>query len=409
MLITPSLLHVKTRTGRHQQEAASLLRPAGLAEGFGLDGLTATEVLERLDVPVMRQGPQETEWDCIRTDHAAMSEAGDWGDLLEALNFADQDRTMASGGRRVSHLISEGARGSLTQSLEKQDFAAAAAEVVRFEAVLAMHPEDAAAAHLLAQAHIDIGSVKRDLATKGQLSRDLWEESASHFATAEELLDEFDPIERLSPLLAATRYLLVRGIEDGAALCRDWYEDWCDLDPEDAVAHATHAVHMMPGWFGSLTVFEKEARRGAAMTHGSTGKAAYAVFHLAAGEAVGGLLPSLDLELFTEALADYQTATGCQHRANVCANVLTEMVRSYRMAGPAANYQLTKVRTALSDVLWNRLHEVHLDRWDHGADSLALALSEVFGPALKRGARISRRGDGLFTRVPRVISDRPRS
>jgi hypothetical protein len=237
------------------------------------------------------------------------------------------------------------------------------------------------------------------------LSRDLWEQSAARFATAEALVDRFDPIEEMSPLLAATRYLLVRGIEDGGSLCRDWFEDWCDLDPEDALAHATHAVHMLPGWYGSLSAFEKEARRAMALTRGVTGKAAYAAFHLAAAEALGSLLPSLDLELFIEALGDFQSATGCQHRANVSANVLTELVRSYRLAGAPANYQLTKARTALSDVLWNRLHEVHLDRWQHGADGLALALGEVFGPAIKRGARITRRGDGLFTRVPRTVSD----
>jgi hypothetical protein len=138
------------------------------------------------------------------------------------------------------------------------------------------------------------------------------------------------------------------------------------------------------------------------MTHAATGKAAYAIFHLAAWRALGDQLPSLDLELFIDALADFQTATGCQHRANVAANVLTELVRGYHQAGPAANYQLTKARTALSDVLWNRLHEVHLESWTHGADGLALALGEVFGPALTRGARICRRGEGLMTRVPRL-------
>ena len=402
MLITPSLLHVKTRSGQGRQEAAALLRPVGNAAGVDLDGMTAAEVLGRLDVAVMGQGPEATEWQCVRNDHAAMADAGEWSDLLDALRFADQDRTMASGGRRVAPLISEGARSGLLKALDQQDLAALAVELRRFEALLEMHPEDPAAAHLLAQAQIDIGLLKRDLAARGQLSRDLWEESAAHFDAAERLLDAFDPIEQMSPLLAATRYLLVGGIEDGASLCRDWFEDWCDLDPEDAIAHATHAVHMLPGWFGSLTAFEKAARRAATMTHGVTGKAAYAIFHLSADDALGEMLPSLDLELFIEGLADFQSATGCQHRANVAASVLTQLVMTYDRAGPSANYALAKARTALSDVLWNRLHEVHMDQWTLGADGLAVALCETFGPALKRGARISRRGEGLFTRVPRA-------
>jgi hypothetical protein len=402
MLITPSLLHVKTGANRGQQEAAVLLRPKGDADGFTLGGLTAAEVLARLDVPVMRQGAEMIEWQCIRDDHAAMAGRGEWGDLMDALRYADQDRTMASGGRRVAPLISEGIRTSLAAAIAAQNLDAMAAELRRFEAVFQLFPEDPAAAHLLAQTLIDIGTAKRDLAAKGQLSRDLWADSAAHFDAAEALLDEFDPIEQMSPLLAGTRYLLVRGIEDGASLCRDWFEDWCDLDPEDAMVHRTHALHMLPGWFGSLAAFEKEARRAAAMTHATTGRAAYAVFHLAAIEALGDALPTLDLAFFAEALADYQSATGCQHRANVAANVLVELVRDQSGRGPAAGYHLTKARIALSDVLWNRLHEVQLDLWTRGADGLALALGEVFGPALARGARICRRGEGLMTRVPRA-------
>lgn len=408
MLITPSLLHVKTRPDAGQQEAAALLRAAGHGTFSFPEGLTAAQILARLDVPVMLRGPEATEWDCVRADHAAMADAGEWSDLLDALRFADEDRSMASGGRRVMHLISEGARATLRAALDRRDLAACAAELRRFEAVFELHPEDPAAAHLLAQTLIDIGTLKRDMATQGQLTNDLWAESAAHFQTAETLLDQFDPIEQMSPLLAGTRYLLVRGIEDGASLCRDWFEDWCDLDPQDDVAHATHAVFMMPGWFGSLAAFEKAARRAAMMTHTVTGKSAYAIFHLSAAETLGDMLPTLDIEMFIEGLADYQSATGCQHRANIAANVLTELVHGYRRMGPSANFQLTKARTALSDVLWNRLHEVHLESWAHRADGLAYALCEVFGPALQRGGRISRRSEGLFTRVPRSVSVQPR-
>jgi hypothetical protein len=408
MLITPWLMQLKTRPDAGQQEAANLLRAVGQAK-FGFpESLKPQQILSRLDVPVMLRGPEATEWDCVCADHAAMANAGEWADLLEALRFADEDRSMASGGRRVMHLISEGARAALRKALCATDLVTAEVELRRFQAVFEMHPHDHAAAHLLAQALIDIGTLKRELAAKGQLSRDLLAESAAHFQEAEKILDDFDPIERMSPLLAGTRYLLIRGIEDGGSLCRDWFEDWCDLDPQDDLAHATHAVFMMPGWFGSLITFENAARRAATLSHEVTGSAAYAIFHLAAYETLGDVLPTLDVVLFIEALADYQSATGCQHRANIAANVLTEMVHSYHRMGPSAGYQLTKARTALSDVLWNRLHEVHLESWTHRADGLAYALCEVFGPALQRGARISRRGEGLVARVPRSVSVSPR-
>jgi hypothetical protein len=301
MLVTPSLLHVKTRTGRSQQEDAVLLRLQGGTSVDMLDGLTAEQVLARVDVPVMRIGPEKTEWQCVRDDHAAMAAAGEWPDLLEALRYTDQERVMASGGRRVAPLISEGMRSGLTGALSRADWTAAKAELTLLEDVFDTNPEDYCAAQVLAQAHIDMANATRS-PTAAQLSRDAWSEAAAHFAAAEDLLTLFDPIEEMSPLLAGTRYALVPGIEDGGSVCREWYEDWVDLDPEDAAAHATHAVNMLPGWYGSLAAFEREARRAVRLTEGLTGKAAYAVFHISAAETLGDLSPTLDHELFFEAL-----------------------------------------------------------------------------------------------------------
>ena len=402
MLVTPSLLHVKTRSGRSQQEDATLLRPEAGAAGELLDGLTADQVLARVDVPVMRTGPEKTEWHCVRDDHAAMAEAGEWADLLDALRYTDQERVMASGGRRVAPLISEGMRSGLTRAIARSDWTAAASELAVLDSVYEKHSEDYCAAQVLAQAHVDLANAKRNSLASGQLSRDTWTDAAAHYAEAEELVTLFDPIEELSPLLAATRYGLVPGIEDGGTVCRDWFEDWVDLDPEDATVHASHAVNMLPGWYGSLSAFEREARRAVRLTEGVTGKAAYAAFHIAAADALGDVAPTLDHEYFFEALADYKSATGCQLRANVAANLLSGMAMGFRKAGPTAAWHLTKTRAALSDVLWNRLREIQLDCWDPSKQTLAFAMAEVFGPALNRGARIVRRGDGLGTLVRRT-------
>lgn len=402
MLITPSLMHVKTRMGRSRQEDAAPWRPVAASGMELLDGLRADQVLARLDAPVMRLGPEKTEWACVRDDHAAMAAAGEWGDLLEALRFTDQERVMASGGRRVAPLISEGMRAGLSQAIARSDWTTARAELAILESVFDKNSDDYCAAQVLAQAHIDLAVAKRTQSANGQLSRDAWAETTAHYTKAEDLVTLFDPIEEMSPLLAATRYALLRGIEDGGSVCREWYEDWCDLDPEDAAAHAAHAVNMLPSWYGSLSAFEREARRAVRMTDGVTGKAAYAIYHLAAAKELGDLSPTVDYEYFFAALGDYQTATGCQHRANVAAHLLSGIASDFRKEGASAAYHLTKTRAALSDMLWNRLRELHLDCWTSGTDRLAFALGEVFGPALKRGARIVRRGDGLGTLVRRT-------
>jgi hypothetical protein len=395
-------MHVKTRSGRSQQEDALALRGLGAAKEVMPDGLTAEQVLARLDAPVLRFGAERTEWQCVRDDHAAMAAAGEWSDLLEALRYTDQERVMASGGHRVAPLISQGMRAALSGAIQAQDWATAQAELAALEVLYEGNPDDYCAAQVVAQGHIDLATARGRAAAQGQISRDLWAEGTVHFDRAEALLTEFDPIEEMSPLLAATRYALLPGIEDGGAVCREWYEDWVDLDPEDAAAHAAHAVNMLPGWHGSLSSFEREARRAVRTTESVTGKAAYAIYHITAAELLGDLSPTVDLEYFCEALADYQTATGCQHRANVAAHLLSGIAIEYRREGAASTYQLTKVRAALSDVLWNRLREIQMDCWLRGTESLAFALAEVFGPALKRGARIVRRGDGLGTLVRRT-------
>ena len=402
MLVTPSLMHVKTRTGRNQQEDALALRADSAASAMMPDGLAADQVLARIDAPVLRVGAEKTEWQCVRDDHAAMAAAGEWADLLEALRYTDQERVMASGGHRVAPLISEGMRAALSNAINDQDWAAAQAELAALEVLHERNPEDYCAAQVVAQGHIDLATARGRAAPQGQISREVWAEGAVHFDRAEALVTQFDPIEEMSPLLAATRYALLPGIEDGGSVCREWYQDWVDLDPEDATAHAAHAVNMLPGWNGSLSGFERESRRAVRMTEGVTGKAAYAVYHITAADLLGDLSPTVDLEYFCEAVADYQTATGCQHRANVAAHLLSNIAMEYRREGSTSAYQLTKVRAALSDVLWNRLREVQMDCWTRGTESLAFAMAEVFGPALKRGARIVRRGDGLGTLVRRT-------
>lgn len=395
MLINPTLLHVKTHAGRGRQEPATRVRLTTSDEGYFGDGSGAEDVFDRIDVPVLVQGPEATEWGCIRADHAAMADAGEWDDLLEALRFADQDRTMASGGRRVGHLISEGARARLRAALAVADFAGAEAEARRFRAVHALHVEDYAAAHLLAEALIDLGLARLDPAAGDRPG------AAADFAAAEEVLADFDPIEEMSPLLAASRYHLLPGLAGGAGLCRDWYQDWCDLDPEDALAHAAHAAFLLSVSGEDYASFEKAARRAARLTGQITGKAAYAIFHLTAHDRLGSALPSLDLAALAQGLMDFQKATDCQHRANVAADFLCALLKSYRSAGPASVRQTQAVQLALAEVLSHRLREFHLQSWSQGANGIAFALTEVFGPALGKGARIQRAGLGLGARTPR--------
>ena len=161
----------------------------------------------------------------------------------------------------------------------------------------------------------------------------------------------------------------MRGIEDGDALCRDWYEDWSDLDPTNPEPHLAHAVHLLPPWFGTMAAFDDEARTALYRTRPESGAAAYALFHLAATEVLGDLPLGADAELFMAGLTDFFHGTGCQHRANIVAAALTELHHSLSGGAPEAHRRNAKrqaVKESLDRHLRENLREFHLSAWENG-------------------------------------------
>ncbi|MEZ5796562.1 MAG: hypothetical protein R3D63_03150 [Paracoccaceae bacterium] len=354
----------------------------------------------RLHAPVLATPPECAEWQGVVDRHAALAAGGDWPALLAALRQADQNRTAVTGGRRLAALISQGARAALGQTLARQDWAAAQIEISRIAAMQARYPQDYAAAHLLAQAQIDLGWARRSAEPESAVSREVWKEFLRRTALAETAMEPFDPLEEDAPILAGTRYLLVRGIEDGDLLCRDWYEDWSDLDPTDPEPHAVHAPHLLPRWFGSLSEFDDEARTAMRRTRQATGAAAYALFYLAAGDSLGVPPAQMDLRLFLTGLEDHAGQTGCQYRANIVAAALAELDHTLSVDDPTAAMARHMVRNALDDHLRNRLREIHLSAWENGEPSVQYALERVFAAELARGEDVHAGPQGLIARLP---------
>lgn len=390
-LAAPARL-LATRLG-HLARAPRAARPAPPpVPGALLDG--------RLHAPVLEASPESARWASTRAEHAALAAAGEWAELFAALRHADHERTAAPGGRRLAALISEGARAELAQMLARRDWPAALAGIDRLAEVLTAHESDPMAAHLLAQAHLDYGWARRSAEPGPGVPREVWQDFLHHTALAEAALGTFDPIEEESPLLAGTRYLLVRGIEEGDAHCRDWYEDWSDLDPTNPEPHLTHAVHLLPQWFGTLIGFEDEARAAMRRTRHCTGASAYALFHLAAAEVLGDLPPRADVELYVAGLVDHFHATGCQYRANITAAALTELHHGLAEASAARPKDRLVVQEALDDHLRNSVREFHLSAWESRGAGISYALEQVFGRELAKGEHIYLGPEGLVARLP---------
>lgn len=400
MLPTPSLPGLATRLAAPARLLATRLghlartpRSAPpLVPGVLLEG--------RLHAPVLDTSSEAALWQATRADYAALAAAGHWAELFSTLRHADHERTAAPGGRRLAALISEGARADLAQMLARRDWSAALAEIDRLADVQSAHEADPMAAHLLAQAHLDYGWARRSAEPGPGVPREVWQDFLHHTALAEAALGTFDPIEEDSPLLAGTRYLLVRGIEEGDAHCRDWYEDWSDLDPTNPEPHLVHAVHLLPQWFGTLIGFEDEARAAMQRTRHCTGVSAYALFHLAATEVLGDLPPRADVQLYVAGLVDHFHATGCQYRANIVAAALTELHHGLAEASTARPKDRLVVQETLDDHMRNCIREFHLSAWENREAGIAYALTQVFARELAKGEHVYLGPEGLVARLP---------
>jgi hypothetical protein len=351
-----------------------------------------------LDLKVLPRAPEVAGWDRIIAEYARLAGEARWPQLLADLRRADQERQVAPGGKRLAELMSLGIRQTLLRALDKGDMFTADSQMTQLTTVQGLHPRDYVAAHLLAQAHLDFGWSHRGDGISGELSKQDWQSFLGRTAQAEKVLEPFDPVEELSPLLAGTRYLLVRGLEEGDELCTDWYEDWSDLDPTNWTVHATHAPHLLPEWFGNPRVLDTAARDAMTRTEGDMGAAAYAIFYRAVADTVGDAPALMDMGLMLRGLQDFQLLSGCQYRANIVAGSLTEIAHALFLEGQTGTVAFGKVKAALARQVETRLTEIHLPAWADSEACVQWGLSLVFGAPPQNGGHIFVTDQGLARR-----------
>ncbi len=252
----------------------------------------------------------------------------------------------------------------------------------------AAHSDDPFAAQILAQAHLDLGWARRGAVAATPGTSQGWRDFLAHTAAADAILDRFDPIECDSPLLAGTRYRLLRGVEDGkrcSATGTRTGPTWTRPVPNPMPSTPSTCC---PTGSALSADFEAEARAALARTEHLSGAGAYAVFYMAGAEALGHPPPLMDLGLFLRGLVDHHRATGCQFRANVVAGVLTELLHGYEIDAAPGSTRAARVRAVLAEHLKGQLRAFHLPAWENGEACIHYALEQVFGAELARGAEV---------------------
>jgi len=278
--------------------------------------------------------------------------------------------------------------------------------------VLIDNSDDYGVALVVAQAHMDLGSVWRGQGWADEVPASDWKKFARHFRRATSILEQFDPIANDSPALAAARCRLLAGQPDAAQRIIADYENLIDLAPHYADSYRQFGQALLPRWYGSYELLEERARKLAKETYDHWGSAAYALTFMDAARDDKEALGLVDVAMMLQGLGDYMRTQKDQAIVN---QVISYLVVSLAPTGPlvsGSKRALQNRRTLMAaapELARTYLREVHPDVWAEAADShdpsappakawqqKQMGLEEAFGTLSKAYEREILRGRHIF-------------
>ena len=291
--------------------------------GSGLINIEALHAAPKLTLPVKESSAEEN-------THAALFEAGlylarqdAWATLGDRIRTADEARATTPSGVPEAEILAEGARAdaitAATRAVANGDELAAASILEEMSMVLQEVPDDHGIAYVIAMAHIDIGWAWRGEGWRQDIPASHRAAFFRHFKSASDLVDQYDPFELNSPMLASVRCALLSGETRPRDRASDDYEDLIDLAPGVGKYMRALGNHMLPRWFGSYERLEHEARRTMERTQDVWGAGAYAWIYFDALTVDSDAFSLLDAELFCTGLRDILVRQPDQHTVNVFA------------------------------------------------------------------------------------------
>lgn len=263
------------------------------------------------------------------------------------------------------------------------------------EVFFAEDPRNHVLAALVARMHLDAGWAK-ERALTGRPGRDA---KQAHLDRVAGILQRFDPLEHMSPILAEVQYFAALSAPDPAAALAAAYEDWSDLDPASLSPHTTHAIHLTPGFGGSAARLEAAAQEAAERTEDILGSGAYAAFYLSALPRDCSLILTLDADRLVDGLLDLVAYdAGDPETINQFTAFLHAAGRPRRRCMIRAETQRVAAKRA---VLWTAAREfaagmagIATGAWGD-IDTARAALQELYAPEIEAGQRLRLARDGL--------------
>lgn len=302
--------------------------------------------------------------------HHALFEAGlylarqdAWATLGARIRDADSARSLTPGGVPEAEILAEGARAdavtAATRAVTAGDELGAASIMNEMQLVLEETPLDYGVAYVVAMAHVDIGWAWRGEGWRQDIPAAHRAAFFRHFRSAATLIDQYDPFELDSPMLASVRCALLAAETQPRSRASDDYEDLIDLSPGVAKYMRALGNHMLPRWFGSYERLDHEARRTMERTADIWGAGGYTWTYLDALTVDEEAFALLDADLFCQGIRDILTRRTDQHTVNSFA--------AYTGTALEPEGVNLKARTQIADcfdwIVSEHLREVHPRIW----------------------------------------------
>lgn len=281
-------------------------------------------------LPVNEDDPDLVEASAVHKAIADLMISDEWVELADKIAGWEAELASTPGGIRYHDVATDVALSGLQSLIDDvqhqslDELKPAEYELGHFVDTQVGSPDHPVLACLAARAHMMLGYAYRAEFWPDEFQKECWRKTAQHFIAAGELLEQFDPIEHVSPLIAEAQYLQAQGTPGGLERLRDLFEAWIELDPSNPAIYSVHVPHLLPDRMGSETELREGAEAALERTEATLGYAGYAFFFLPILTERPELGHLLDAEQFATGFLDLAERAESQAEVNWAAATLAQ-------------------------------------------------------------------------------------
>ena len=212
-------------TAHRQDEKAKAAQPPSLPR--------------ELLLPVIHRDPDHIARADIVSEISGLILSGDWKAVADQISEWEEKLEATPAGTRSHDIAIETCLAALQNLIDeapRDTIDALGGAEIAVEQLVAIHhayPDNHILAVIAARAHLILAETcEADFWPEAE-RRNAYRKMAHHYLSAEGILNHFDAVTYMSPLVAGSTYRLAMGMPDGGSRMRPAFEDWIDLDPSD--------------------------------------------------------------------------------------------------------------------------------------------------------------------------------